>query len=146
MGYLPPGPGTGYPPPHLDLGWGTPCVGWMGYPLPGTGYPPPGTGYPSHLDLGQGTPPPRPGMGYPLCWLDGVPPAWAWDRVSPTWDRVPLPPGPGTGYLPTPKCEQTDTCENTTFPRTSYAGGNKSNEASRTGSHNNPRALLIPKY
>ena len=30
------------------------------------------------------------------------------------------------GYPP-PKCEQTDTCENSTFPRTSYAGYNNGN-------------------
>ena len=45
----------------------------------------------------DGVPPPRPGMEYPPCWLDGVPP---------------------------PKCEQTDTCENSTFPHTLYVGGN----------------------
>ena len=50
-------------------------------------------------------PPPGPGMGYPpVSWM-GTPP-----------------PGPGMGYPP--KCKQRDTCQNSTFPHTSYAGGN----------------------
>ena len=78
-GYPPPSrPGQGVPLPHLTIqtwsGWGT-----LGTPTIQTwdGYPPTQTwdGVPSHLDLGWGTPlprpeigypPPRPGMGYPL--------------------------------------------------------------------------------
>ena len=123
-------------------GWGYPIQSWMGVPHPmsGWGYPrvPPGVpptftwdgvppiswmGYPSHLDwdgvphldLGWEHPPPRPGMGYPPSAGWGTP-TWTGDRGTPpvvVWMGHP------------PKCEQTDTCENSTFPRTSYAGGNK---------------------
>ena len=40
-----------------------------------------------YLDLGWGTPPPGPGMGYP--------PTWTWDGVRPL-------PRPGMGYAPYP--------------------------------------------
>ena len=69
-------PGGGYPIPR----WGTPHLGrgtpisWMGYPHLDLGWGTP------HLDLGWGTPPPGPGMGYPLCRLDGVPPHKWWTK------------------------------------------------------------------
>ena len=90
-------PGT--PSHHPDLGWGTP------HPDLGWGTPPPrcGTGYP----------PPRPGMRYPQT-LDGVPPTQTWNGVPPT-------PRPRMGYPPPEML--TDTCENSTSPRTSDAGG-----------------------
>ena len=84
-------PGQGVPSPRSG---GYPVSGPGGYPIPGLGVPSPRSGiqtwsggysgnppktwdeYPCHLDLGWGTPPPRPGMGYPL-------------------------PGPGMGYPPT---------------------------------------------
>ena len=76
-------PGLGVP--HLDL------VG--GYPIPGLG----GTlGTPSHPDLGWGTPPARPEMGYP--------------------------PRPGTGYPC--KCGQTHRLVSKHYPpHTMYVGG-----------------------
>ena len=81
-----------------------------GYPIPGRGTPTggilhPWMGYPP-FGPGWGTPPPiRPGWGTPCLDLAGVPPTWpGW--VPPLWtDRW------------------TDTCQNTTFPRTTYAVG-----------------------
>ena len=52
-----------------------------------------------------GTPLPGPGMSYPLDLGWGTPPV-------------------GQMRCPLPKCGQTDTCEHSTFPRTSYTDGN----------------------
>ena len=74
--------------PHLDLGWGTPPVSWMGYPQTWDGVPPQSAGLntpPRPIDwigtptLGQGTPllPPVGWMGYPPPHLNlgqGTPP------------------------------------------------------------------------
>ena len=128
--------GEGYPiqswggtpgiPHHPDLGWVTPhhpdlarggTLGnpptiqtWDGVP---PNHPDLGWGTPHHPDLGWGTPhpdhgwgtppqPSRPGMGYP---------------PTQTWDEVPPPP-PMVN-------RQTFPSINITFPRTTYAGGNK---------------------
>ena len=89
--------GWGIPPPHHpDLGWGTLLPSRSGM-----GYPPvirPGMGYPP--------PPSRPGTGYP------APPP-----PIQTWDGVPPPP-PMVN-------RQTFPSINITFPRTTFAGGNK---------------------
>ena len=78
-----------------------------GYSIPGPG------GHPVPDPGGGGYPLSRPGMGYPLCQ---------------TWDEVPPPPArPAMGYLPPPPASvdrYTDRCQNITFPRTTYAGGN----------------------
>ena len=109
-GYPIPGPG-GYPIPGLG---GTPSQS-RGYPIPGLGgYPISGWGYlrypPRWPDLGWGTPPTRPGMGYPPS------PDLGWG--------TPLPSRPGWG-TPPPKCWQRDTCENSTFPSYYVCGRNK---------------------
>ena len=101
-----PVPMGGYPRGTLSAGWGTLPFGQMGYPLSA------GWGYP----IGQMWyyPPHRPD-GYPLLakWGYPLPPAgWA----------TPLPHQPNGIPRPPPKCGQTDTCENSTFPRTSYTG------------------------
>ena len=91
-GYPIPGHGGGYPIP--SLGRGVPHPRSRGtYPIPGWG-----EGVP-HQDLGWGTPPARPGMGYP--------------------------PRPEMGSPPASVDRHTDWCQNITFPRTTYAGGNK---------------------
>ena len=125
-GYPRPVPGTGYP---LSDGWGT--------PLSADGVPPawtwdevlsPSAGWDTPLlDLGWITPPllPGPGMGYTpsagWCTPSPSPPTWNWDRGTS--------PSPLAGWdTPMPKCEQIDTCENSTFPRTSYAGGKNPEE------------------
>ena len=61
------------------------------------------------------------------------PPIQTWEEVPPHPEgRYPPPhPDPGPprhldGVPPPHRCEQTDTCENSTFPRTTYAGGNQS--------------------
>ena len=105
-GSTPSSPGWGTP--HPRSGWGYPIKSWTGgtpgYPQPRLwmGYPLSaewGTPLPEHL--GWDSPLPGPGMGYylPISWMVYPPPSW--------------------------KCEQRDTCENSTFPRTSYAGDNK---------------------
>ena len=119
-------PSAGWGIPHLDLGWGTPIhiwdrvplISWMGYP---------------HLDLGWGA---------PIKTWDGVLPIQTWDGVPPsglgmgyplTWDGFPHQDlGWGTPHqldgVPPPASvdRHTDSCQNITFPRTSYAGGNYS--------------------
>ena len=82
----------------------------MGYPP--SGYPPPGPGW--------GTPPPGSGWGTPL-------PTWTWLGYPPacTWLGYP-PAGPGQGTPPPGVDRHTDACQNITFPRATYAVGNKS--------------------
>ena len=126
-------------------GGGYPIQSWWGRGTPsshGGGYP----GYtPLHPDLAGVPPPPsRPGrgtpptiktcLGYPPTLdLAGVPP-YHQDlaRVPPTpdqtWQGYPPPSSrPGMGYSPSPPHtsvdRHTDSCQNITFPRTSYAGG-----------------------
>ena len=126
-------PGLGGRVPH-PRSWGVPCLRSRRYPIPGLGgFPIPGLGgtpsqgqgstlsqvqggYPTltwmgrgvpHPDLGFGTPPARPGMGYPL-----PPDLRSWDGVSP----------------PTSVDRYTDWCQNITFPRTTYAGGKNTHE------------------
>ena len=99
-----------------------------GYPVPGPG------GVPHHRSGGRGVPHPRSAgtLGTPhlpdLGW--GTPPGQTWDGVPPpgqTWDGVPPPARPGMGYPPPPASvdRHTDSCQNITFPRTTYAGGKK---------------------
>ena len=87
------------------LGGGTPSShGGGGYPIHSCG----GGGYPIQSWWGDGVPPPsRPGKRYP-------PP------TIHTWDGVPPPPPPMVN-------RQTFPSINITFPRTTYAGGNKKN-------------------
>ena len=82
-------PGLGATRTHVWGGQVPPSQVW-GVPHPMSG------GYP---DLEWGTPPSRPGMGYPPHLRWGTPPA--------SVDRY------------------TDWCQNITFPRTTYAGGNQ---------------------
>ena len=121
----PPGPEKGVPPP--GPGKGTP------YPHP---HPPPGP-----EEESTPVPMPWPGKGYPT-----VAPTLTWEGVPPC---IPLPPEPEKGVPPPPclglwrgysqppldlgrgtppprRCEQIDTCKNSTFPRTTYAGGKNS--------------------
>ena len=126
--------------------WGVPHPKSGGYPIPGLGgypiqtwdrVPPsparPEMGYPYPLARpGMGYPPARPGMGYPPPWPDlgwGTPHPWP----DLGWGTPPLPrPGmgyppparPEMGYPPTSADRHTDSCQNITFPRTTYAGGN----------------------
>ena len=91
-------------------------------------------GIPIQFPWGGGTP------GYHLqlarwgtpCQLEGVPPI-SQTGVSPCQlDGILQFPSAGWGppvgrmgyHPPPPKCEQTDTCENSTFPGTPYVGGN----------------------
>ena len=151
MGYPPVGvptrPGVrGYPRwgtlPRQDTpSWGTPWPGLMGGPpvrippdgvplcLDLAGVPPP------HLDL-AGVPP-RLDLAQVIPHLDlaGVLPHLDLARVPPpTWTWLgypPPPPGPGSGTPPPPLGVDrqndgwTHTCQNITFPRTTYAVGNK---------------------
>ena len=99
------------PPPPISWTWDGLPPPWDGVPLP-------------HLDMGQGTP------HLDLGW--GIPPqlaVWGTPHLDLGWGTPP-PSGPRMGFPtsagwvpPLPKCEQTDTCENSTFPRTSCAGG-----------------------
>ena len=92
--------------PPLDLAGVTPLVGQVGYP--------------SCLDLAG---------GYPT-W-----PGWTWLGYPLQLDlaRVPLPHQTGPGWGTPNPCGQTDgrmdgwtdTCQNITFPRTTYAVGNE---------------------
>ena len=87
----------------LCLTWegGTPIPSWEGgYPLSGRmGYSPSArSGIPPVLTWEGGTTPSLPGKGVPPVSKYGVPPL---------------------------KCEETHTCGNSTFPHTSYAGGNQ---------------------
>ena len=114
-GDTPSRPGMGYPPPEHGISppptwtWdGVPPVSWMGYPPGWDTLPPTWTwdGVPPSSVSWMGTPLPEPGMGYPpVSWMG-------------------IPPGPGMGYPPT-NGEQTFSSINITFPRTTYAGGNK---------------------
>ena len=95
---------------------GTPSQVWggtpsqvRGYPIPSLGVPHPKSG--GYPDLGLGPPLSRPGMGYPL-WPD-----LGWGTPQ-TLD-------PEMGYPPPTSVDRyTDWCQNITFPRTTYAGGN----------------------
>ena len=95
-----------------------------GVPLPG-GYPCWGVSCWEVLLLG-GTPARgggTPTRGYPL--LGEVPPIQSWEGVPPiSWMGYPHIQTWEGGIPPPPRCEQTDTCENSTFPRTTYMGGN----------------------
>ena len=129
-GYPIPGPGGT---PSQVWGGGSPSQVWGGYSVPGPGgYPVPGLGgYPiqtwsrgvPHPDLvkggTQGTPPSRPGMGYPLS-LPVAPVTqkschvWrlsfeVWESHASVrlhlvhkWAGPPPPPRPGMGYPPPP--------------------------------------------
>ena len=74
-----------------------------------------------------GVPPCSPDRGgYPIeSWGGGV------SHIQSQWRVPPCSPEGGTHQsaglgTPPPKCEQTDTCENSTFPCTSYPGANNS--------------------
>ena len=136
-------PEVGYPPPR-QVWWegtwggvpppagGTPCQVWWG--VPEVGYPP-GRGTPCQVWWGGtrgGVPPLARSEGGYLRWE--YPPGWTWlgYQPPPGWTWLGYPPplaGPGWG-TPPPRCGQTDwwtdTCQNITFPRTSYAVGNNS--------------------
>ena len=85
--------------PHPELGWGYPSVLiWDGVPL---------------SDLGWGCPPSWLRMVVPPVGKDGVPPIRKDGGTYPISQM---------GYPP--KCGQTDTCENSTFPFPRNAGGN----------------------
>ena len=113
--------------------WGVPSPRSEGYPIPGVGvphprsrgYPVPGLGVPHPRS--RGVPHPRSG-GYPVPGLGGspswpgqrgtlgTPPIQTWDGVPPpsqTWDGVPP---------PTSVDRHTDSCQDITFPRTTYTG------------------------
>ena len=103
---------------HPDLEWESPVLTWNG-----------GTPCP---DLGWGTLP-RPDLGwvYTLSGRMGLLPVRK-DGVNPQQEgwRYPYQEGRGTYHLPHQlvgvplmKCEQTHTCENSTFPHPSDAGG-----------------------
>ena len=106
--------GGGYPVPCLG-GYPIPCPGGIPHPRSGGGTPSHvGGGYPPNPDLGWGTPPrPRPGMGYP-------------PRPDLGWSTPPRPEILRWGTPPPPASvdRYTDWCQNITFPRTTYAGGN----------------------
>ena len=90
--------------------------GWGGYPIPGPGW--------GVLHPRWGVPPPWPGMGYPSSRPGvGYPPI-SWKGKCPTWtlDGI-LPPSAGWGTPPASVDRHTDSWQNITFPRTSYAGG-----------------------
>ena len=97
-------PPLGYPPARSDGGvppcQGTPWPGPMGVGVPKVGYPP-----------CRGTPQAGPGQGTPHF---GYPPGWTWPRYPPpkVWTDRRM-----DGW--------TDTCQKITFPRTTYAVGNK---------------------
>ena len=74
---------------------------------------------------GEGGTPSSPGEGWYSIqsWMRGVPHpvlygGTPWDVVPPSWTWE-------GGTPPPRRCEQTDTCENSTFPRTTYPGGNQ---------------------
>ena len=134
-----PKPGMGYPPALRwgtppDLRWGTlPDLGW------GTPLPRPEMGYP-HPDLRWGTPLPGPGMGYPPRPEMGYPPDLGQGTPYPDLRWGTPQPRPEMGYPPYPDLRwgtpsptsvdrHTDSCQNITYPRTSYAGGKNSNNA-----------------
>ena len=112
----------------LMMGAGYPIQSWTGglpYPVLDRAIPLPLPG------PGKGVPPPPPAWTWQR--VPPLPPTWTWEGANPcppAWTRQEgtphLPPGPGKGVLPPPprRCEQTDTSENSTFPRTTYAGGN----------------------
>ena len=120
----------GIHPRSKGAGEANPSQVWIGgYPIPGTdeGYSIPGQ------DGGTPIPPPGPGMGYPHTDLgyDTSPHldlGWSTPPQSAEWGTSQLDLGWGTPHLVArwgtpPKCGQTDTCENSTFPRASYADG-----------------------
>ena len=88
------------------------------------------TGYPIQPWKGAGVYPSSPGQGYPIqSWIGCAPahPDLGWVPSIWTWNGVPFTPFGWMGYSPL-KCEQAGTCENSTFPRTSYTGGNYERE------------------
>ena len=116
--------------PHLRSRWGypiqlmggTPSQDWMGegYPIPGSdgGSQVQMVGYP-------GVPQPGSGMEYPqIQTWDGVPILNQLDGVSPCLDLGWVPPCRLDGVNPACVDRHTDSCQNITFPRTSYASGN----------------------
>ena len=134
---------------HLLLEVGYPPAGVLPPGQSNGGYPRWGTPQPGLMEGStQGGVPP--GRGTPQSGLMGVPKVGTPSRGTPwpglvggTWGGYPLagepppPPGPGLGTPPSgpgrgtppPRCGQTDgwtdTCQNITFPRTTYAVGNK---------------------
>ena len=130
-------PLAGPDPPWLDLTppWTWPPPGWTWPPrtwppwldlTPPAGPDPPWT-WPPPPPLAGPDPPPSPPAGPDPPQLDLTPPP-SWDLTPPGWTWPPLagPDPPLAG--PDPACGQTDwwtdTCQNITFPRTTYAGGN----------------------
>ena len=99
----------GYPPLTWDLTWmgvGVPpsCI-WGEYPADG--------GTPSQVRTWGGYLYPRLGRGgTPTCWQGwGHPPVWNWDLAR--------------AHPPPPRVDRhTEACQDITFPRTPYAGGN----------------------
>ena len=129
--------GVGVPHPVLDQR-GTPSsLGWGGVPHPvldqgGTpsqldGVPPYWTRVGVPLSVGWGTPPIWNWDGVPPCQLDGVPPSAEPEMGYPPSAGWGTPsPGPGMEYPPQPMVNRkTFPSINITFPRTTYAGGNK---------------------
>ena len=153
-GYSLPGVGTpgtpsltwpGYPPVWTWLRY-PPWPGGVPSQLDLAGVPPSWTWprYPLWLDLARLPPPtwtwlgyPSPGCGTPRwTWL-GYPPGWTWPGYPPSWIWLGYPPGL-VGYPPrldlagVPSLWTdrqmdgwTETCQNITFARTTYAVGNK---------------------
>ena len=80
-----------------------------GYPPSGPGRVPPSRGY---LPLAWGTP----WAGGTPPWPGGLPPSWTW-LGYPSWPGGVSPCGQTDGW--------TDTCQNITFPHTTYAVGNQ---------------------
>ena len=95
-------PLVGVPPIRVPPSQVPPAQNWLRYPPPG-----PGWGTPPHLDLAQVSPSPGPGWGTSRLDLARVSPLGV-DRQNDGW---------------------TDTCQNITFPRTTYAVGNNHSTA-----------------
>ena len=137
---VPPAPPVRVPP---SQGTPPPPTPWPGYPLarvpPGQGYPP--ARVPPGVPSGTPQPWSTPWEGYPPAWVPITQPGYPPGQGTPHQGTPPgldlavnLPGCPmvlwvmlqsimGNGYLPC-GLRQTDTCENITFPRTTYAGGN----------------------
>ena len=118
---------------------GTPSLDG-GYPIPGQGYPISGWGLPhpwlGDLISGKGRGYLIPGWGTPIWTWPGYPMVWTWlGRDLGPVTGVPPRKGPRTSHwgmprkdmgpvevlydgdwVPFPGCEQTDACENSTFP------------------------------
>ena len=161
VGYPPP-PRQGTPPRAGLTGggyprWGTPRPGLMGG-VPKVRYPPWGTPWPGLMGGTRGGVPPWPGLtgvpevGYPP--LPGYPtPARSRQDGYPRWGTPPPRPGltpPGPGWGTPPRCGQTDgwtdTCQNITFPRTTYAVGNNHTSVTSYHSYSRLRKLVLDCY